>query len=82
MKAIILAAGRSKRMLPLTKDIPKCLLPIGGKTLLKYQLELLRINGITDIIIVRSKPDIGKINLVRSIHLLNILLRALIGRPP
>lgn len=54
MKAIILAAGASVRMLPLTKDIPKCLLPIGGKTILAYQIDLLRENGISDIIIVNG----------------------------
>ncbi|MFX0125980.1 MAG: NTP transferase domain-containing protein [Candidatus Hodarchaeota archaeon] len=54
MKAIILAAGASLRMLPLTKDIPKCLLPIGGKTILEYQIDLLRGSGISDIIIVNG----------------------------
>ena len=52
MKAIILAAGRGRRMLPTTKNLPKCLLPVGGKTILEYQLELLRENGISRVIIV------------------------------
>lgn len=34
MKAIILAAGEGKRMLPLTLTVPKPLLMIGGKTVL------------------------------------------------
>ena len=54
MRAIILAAGRSTRMLPLTQDIPKCLLPIGEETILEYQLRLIRGNGISDIIIVNG----------------------------
>lgn len=51
-KAIILAAGRGRRMYPVTENLPKCLLPVGGKTILEYQLELLRGNGISEIIIV------------------------------
>ena len=42
MKAIILAAGRGSRLGNLTKDIPKCLVKYGSKTLLEYNLENLR----------------------------------------
>ncbi|MCK4351970.1 phosphocholine cytidylyltransferase family protein [candidate division WOR-3 bacterium] len=52
MKAIILAAGESKRLMPLTKDKPKCLLKIRDKSILKHQLNNLQANGISDIIIV------------------------------
>lgn len=54
MRAIVLAAGRSKRMIPLTQDIPKCLLPIGNEAILEYQLRLIRENGISDIVIVNG----------------------------
>jgi NDP-sugar pyrophosphorylase family protein len=30
MKAIILAAGQGSRLLPLTADRPKCLVPVTG----------------------------------------------------
>ncbi len=38
MKAIILAAGYATRLYPLTKDRPKPLLKVGGKTIIEYML--------------------------------------------
>ena len=52
MKAIILAAGVSRRLYPLTYEIPKCLIEVGAKPILNHQLEALQSSGITDIIIV------------------------------
>ena len=53
MKVIILAAGRGSRLLPLTKDAPKCLLPVvSGKSVLEHQLGVLRDCGIEDIVVV------------------------------
>ena len=46
MHAIILAAGRGSRLLPLTTDLPKCLLPIGNTTVLGMQLDTLYANGV------------------------------------
>ncbi|GGX60227.1 nucleotidyltransferase [Litorimonas cladophorae] len=46
MHAIILAAGRGSRLLPLTTDLPKCLLPIGNTTVLGMQLDTLYAQGI------------------------------------
>lgn len=52
-KAIILAAGIGKRLNNLTKNIPKCLLPIdSGSVLLDYSLEALRETNIKEIIFV------------------------------
>jgi MurNAc alpha-1-phosphate uridylyltransferase len=50
-KAMILAAGFGKRMLPLTAKIPKPLIKIGSKTLLARSIELLIKLGIDEIII-------------------------------
>lgn len=46
MQAIILSAGRGSRLLPLTTDLPKCLLPIGLTTVLGMQLDTLAKAGI------------------------------------
>ena len=46
MHAIILAAGRGSRLLPLTTDLPKCLLPIGNTTVLGMQLDTLAAHGV------------------------------------
>lgn len=51
MRAFILAAGLGTRLKPITDRIPKALLPIGGKTLLEWQVEKLKAAGITDITI-------------------------------
>lgn len=51
MKAMILAAGRGMRMMPLTSDTPKPMLTVLGKPLIQYHLERLKNAGITDIVI-------------------------------
>jgi len=53
-KAIIVAAGPGKRLMPLTKDEPKCILDINGKTLLQRQIEIFKECGIEDIVVVRG----------------------------
>ncbi len=52
MRAIILAAGVGKRLKPLTDEKPKCLIKIGGKTLLARYLEALEGMGIRDVTFV------------------------------
>ena len=52
MKSIILAGGRSKRLLPITNRKPKCLLKIGGETLIDRLLHILKDNEITEIVMV------------------------------
>ncbi|MES2223535.1 MAG: phosphocholine cytidylyltransferase family protein [Patescibacteria group bacterium] len=52
MKAIILAGGQATRLRPITHNLPKCLLKIGKKTIIDFQIETLQKNNIKDIIIV------------------------------
>ena len=46
MDAVISAGGKGTRLGNLTRDIPKCLIPIGLKPILRLQLEELARNGI------------------------------------
>ncbi|MFH2021093.1 MAG: nucleotidyltransferase family protein [archaeon] len=58
MIAMILAAGNGTRLLPLTKNMPKCMLDVHGKPLIQRQIEWLRLNGISEIIInLHYLPD-------------------------
>jgi choline kinase len=50
--ALIVAAGKSTRLYPLTKDMPKCLIEIGGKTIIARNIDALLKNNVHDIIIV------------------------------
>ena len=52
MKAIVLAAGEGSRLRPYTLERPKCLVEVQGKSLLDRQLEVLRAEGVSDIIII------------------------------
>ncbi|PKP60185.1 MAG: hypothetical protein CVT89_00350 [Candidatus Altiarchaeales archaeon HGW-Altiarchaeales-2] len=52
MKAIILAAGVGSRIMPLTKNIPKCLIKINNKTILEMMIENCISTGIDDFIFV------------------------------
>lgn len=54
MKVLLLAAGLGTRLRPITKNIPKCLVPINGKPLLEYWLESLSEVGINEFLINTS----------------------------
>ena len=51
MKAMILAAGRGERLRPLTDEIPKPLIEVGGRTLLERHLDKVRSSGIKTVVI-------------------------------
>src|SRR6185369_9423227 len=52
MQGVILAGGQGTRMRAVSADVPKSMLPIGGKPVLVHQIELLKAYGITEIIIL------------------------------
>lgn len=54
-KAVIPAAGFGTRMLPITKSIPKEMLPIVDKPSISYIVEEAVASGITDILIIISR---------------------------
>lgn len=55
MDAMILAAGLGTRMRPLSEDLPKPLLPAGGKPLLQYLVEALARAAVRRIVINHSR---------------------------
>ena len=51
MRAMILAAGRGERLRPLTDEIPKPLVDVGGKPLIEHHLEALAAGGFREVVI-------------------------------
>ena len=49
MKAIILAAGMGTRISRFIEERPKCMVDIGGETLIRYTVDLLRSKGVGEI---------------------------------
>lgn len=50
-KGMILAAGQGTRVRPLTRDLPKPMIPILGKPVMEYLIEHLASHGITQIMV-------------------------------
>ena len=68
MRGIILAAGRGSRLNGGNGDMPKCLVTVGGETLLSRNVRILRAAGIDDVTVVvgcasdtvrRTMPDLS-----------------------
>lgn len=56
--AMVLAAGLGKRMQPITDTLPKPLVPIAGKALLDWGLDMLAASGVTKAVVnVHYLPD-------------------------
>jgi choline kinase len=54
VEAVILSAGQGRRLLPHTRSLPKCLLPVapGGDTVLDVQLETLTRSGVRKVTVM------------------------------
>lgn len=76
LKAIILAAGQGRRLLPLTSNMAKCCLPLHGISILEWQLSQIAKCDIEEVVVVTGfaceKVDaiINKVNniKVRTLH--------------
>ncbi|HET6610331.1 MAG TPA: phosphocholine cytidylyltransferase family protein, partial [Kofleriaceae bacterium] len=66
VSAVILAAGRGTRLEPLTRNIPKCLAPVGGVPLIDRLIERISEAGIDRLVVVAG-------------YLANVLTRHLEG---
>jgi phosphoenolpyruvate phosphomutase len=53
-KGIVLAAGKGDELGELTKDKPKCMVPIGGKPLLGHIFDAFRSANLRDLVVVRG----------------------------
>lgn len=70
VKAIILSAGQGRRLLPLTENSPKCLLPVADKPVLAWQIDALFTAGVHEIIIVAGF-QVGQIEALLQGHYAN-----------
>ena len=61
MKAVIPAAGHGTRFLPVTKVVPKEMLPIGSRPALELIVEEAKSAGADEIVMVISKGKAVKI---------------------
>ena len=52
MKAIIISAGSGSRLGDLTKELPKSLVDINGKSVIQRQIETFRNNGIKELVVI------------------------------
>lgn len=52
MRALILSAGQGRRLLPLTATVPKCVLPVCGRSMIEWQLRELARCGIEEATVV------------------------------
>ncbi|WP_027218068.1 D-glycero-beta-D-manno-heptose 1,7-bisphosphate 7-phosphatase [Butyrivibrio fibrisolvens] len=52
MKTVIMAGGRGTRIASINSEVPKPMIPLAGKPVLEYEIEALRRQGLTDILLI------------------------------
>lgn len=53
-RAILIAAGRGKRLGPHTEEIPKCMVQVGAKPILGWVWDAFRAAGIDELVVIRG----------------------------
>jgi len=65
-RAIILSAGQGSRLLPLTEQLPKCLIDLSGRSMLYWQLRALDQVGVAKAVVVTGfHPELVEAELKR-----------------
>jgi translation initiation factor eIF-2B subunit gamma len=72
-QAIVLAGGKGSRMMELTADQPKCLLPIANVPMIWYPLHILEHSGFKEAIVIVS--ELTKSDVSASLDKLNLKIK-------
>lgn len=75
MKVIILSAGQGRRLLPLTRSIPKCALPVRGRPILEWQLNEIAKCDVSEVVVATGYAAEHVNKIVRQQH--GVLVRTL-----
>ncbi|MBU6500378.1 MAG: NTP transferase domain-containing protein [Patescibacteria group bacterium] len=67
-KLVLPVAGRGKRLLPLTRHIPKNLIKVNGRPLIEYVLEEAVLSGIKEVILIVNPSGRGKFQEYLRVH--------------
>lgn len=53
-RAVVVAAGMGRRLVPFTDEMPKCLVPVRGRPMLVRAIDTFRAHGVAEIVVVRG----------------------------
>jgi len=53
-RAILIAAGRGKRLGPHTEEVPKCMVPVGDQPILGWVWDAFRSAGVEELVVIRG----------------------------
>jgi NDP-sugar pyrophosphorylase family protein len=67
MRALILAGGFGKRLMPLTRNIPKAMVSVGGKPVIYWQIKWLRSLGIERFVLLGGHKSDKLVKYIKSV---------------